>query len=613
MSSSSLTRKATNESSLSIIKRGFSITPEIKNGLWFTILLAVLATVGKIVVPIAVQSVIDDGILAKGEPDFGLIGLISGVSILVLTLTMIANIWMNRRLFRASETALAVLRTRAFRHIHDLSLLTQGTEKRGSLVSRVTSDIDTVAQFISFGGITLVIQALQLVLATAVMLVYSPVLCLLVWICYLPALFLIRTLTAMIRTRFQRIRARTGDMLGTISESLVGAATLRAYGVQERSEKKSLKAVRDVRDASFAVQTPQAGTMVLSEMGDGITTAAVIVAGIYLGTGFDILTAGQLVAFLFLISLFSAPVRMLIEMLNEAQNAVAGWGRVLGVLDTPADVADPGGKIDPFTGERTAPVEGARPIPAGPIGFTVRNVRYTYPNGPEVLHGLTLDIPARSHVAIVGETGSGKTTFVKLLTRMMDPTSGEIFAGGVPVHKVPFSSLRSRVVLVPQEGFLFDSTVRHNLAFGRPDATDADIERALDELGHGHWLETLPAGLDTSVGQRGEALSAGERQLVSLARAYLMDPDVIVLDEATSAVDPAADVRLQAAIEGLSRGRTTITIAHRLSTAERADSIIVLDKGRLAEHGTHDEIVGLENGIYARLHHSWVAHRNAKR
>ncbi|MDO5645619.1 MAG: ABC transporter ATP-binding protein [Dermabacter sp.] len=610
-SASSLQENSTaSEGTLSIIRRGFSVTPEIKKGLWLTFALAGIATAGKVVVPVAVQRIIDHGIVGPPTPNFSLIMSTSLVAIAVLVGTMLANIVMNRRLFRAAETALAVMRERAFRHIHDLSLLTQGTEKRGSLVSRVTSDIDTVAQFIAFGGIMLIIMVFQLLIATIVMLVYSPVLALIVWLCYLPAFLLIRTFTGIVRKRFQVVRTATGDMLGTISESLVGAATLRAYGVQERSERRSRESVHEVLAASRRVQRPQAVTMVLAEMSDGIATAVVIVAGIYLGTGMQLVSAGELIAFVFLISLFSMPVRMLIEMLNEAQNAVAGWGRVLGVLDTPADVADPGGAKDPFTGAVLPPVEGAEDLPAGALGVRVRDVRYRYPGGPEVLHGVSVEIPPRAHVAIVGETGSGKTTLAKLLTRMMDPTSGVVEVGGRPLATVPFASLRARVILVPQEGFLFDASVRENLRFGRPSATDAELVQALDELGLSAWFASLPRGLDSPVGQRGEALSAGERQLVSLARAYVMDPDVIVLDEATSAVDPAADVRLQAAIEGLARGRTTITIAHRLSTAERADVILVLENGHLAEQGTHAELVGIRGGIYAGLHTSWVAHRD---
>ena len=191
----------------------------------------------------------------------------------------------------------------------------------------------------------------------------------------------------------------------------------------------------------------------------------------------------------------------------------------------------------------------------------------------------------------MGETGSGKSTLAKLLTRLMDPTEGTVRIDGVDLREVRFSSLRERVVLVPQEGFLFDATLRENVRFGRPDATDEDVTLALTELGLDAWLAGLPQGLATEVGQRGESLSAGERQLVALARAYLADPDLLVLDEATSAVDPSTEVRLQRALEGLTRGRTSIAIAHRLSTAEAADEVIVVDRGRIVERGPHRDLV----------------------
>lgn len=618
--SSRLGSEATNdESALATIRRGLALTPEALTGVWITLLLAVIATAGKVVVPIAVQSILDRGIIEPAQPDLAFVAGAAGLAACVLLVTASCNILMNRRLFRMAETALATLRTRAFRHIHDLSLLTQGTEQRGALVSRVTSDVDTVSQFMSFGGIMLVVMSMQLVLATGVMLLYSWPLALVVWLCYLPVFFLLGALQKRIRARYQQVRAAVGRMLGSVSESLVGSATVRAYGIEERTRAGQVDRVRDVRDAQFAVLRPQSASFFLSETGDGLATAVVVVMGVLIGTGslgIDLpgadLTAGSVVAFVFLVSLFSMPVRMGIEMLSEAQNAVAGWRRVLGVLDTPADVADPAGAMDPHTGRRTDPVPGVRALPEGGLDIEVDQVRYAYPDGPEVLHGIDVDVPAGSHIAIVGETGSGKTTLAKLLTRMMDPVGGEIRIGGVRLDLIPYASLRDRVVMVPQEGFLFDTTVAGNLAYGRPDATRADMLRALDELGLSAWCEDLPEGLDTPVGQRGESLSAGERQLVALARAYLADPDVIVLDEATSAVDPAADVRLQQAIDGLARGRTTLTIAHRLSTAERADQILVLDHGDLVECGTHAELVDIEGGIYAGLHHSWVAHREAR-
>src|SRR5690606_35893391 len=233
------------------------------------------------------------------------------------------------------------------------------------------------------------------------------------------------------------------------------------------------------------------------------------------------------------------------------------------------------------------------------------HVNYAYTGGPRVLDDITLEIAPGSRVAVVVETGSGMTTFVKLLTLLMDPDEGKILLNGVNLREVAFSSLRSRVVLVPQEGFLFDSTLADNIRFARPEATDEQITEAITQLGLSEWLAGLPHGLATPVGQRGESLSAGERQLVALIRAYIADPDLLVLDEATSAVDPATEVRIQHALDLLTRGRTSVAIAHRLSTAEAADEVLVFDRGRIVQRGTHAELVA-RPGVYADLHASWV-------
>jgi putative ABC transport system ATP-binding protein len=573
------------------LRRGVQVSPELKRGIGVTVLLAVLSTLGKVLVPFVVQRITDDGILAAGGPDPDVVLRYLLIAVGGLAVTAVSSYLINVRLFTASENGLATLRTTAFRHIHDLSMLTQNTERRGSLVSRVTSDVDTISMFVQFGGLMLMVNIAQLVLATVLMLVYSPPLAAVVWACYLPLFFIIRRFQGIVGRAYTGVRERVGDMLGAISEAVVGASTIRMYGVEDRTAGRIDATVEAHRRAAIAAQVRSVMAFTTGQLVSGLTTAIVLVVGTVLGVN-GWLTLGELLAFLFLVNLFTTPVQQATEILNEMQNAVAGWRRVIGIIDTHADVADPG--------------PSGLELPRGPITVGFEDVSYAYPGGEPVLHDVSLRIAPRSRVAIVGETGSGKSTLAKLLTRLMDPTSGVVTLDGVDLRRVRFGSLRNRVVLVPQEGFLFDASLLDNLRYGSPSATRDDVLLALTELGLDSWLATLPQGLATDVGQRGESLSAGERQLVALARAYLADPDLLVLDEATSAVDPNTEVRIQRALDSLTRGRTSIAIAHRLSTAQAADEVIVVDGGRIVERGPHTELVKA-GGVYSRLYASWDA------
>jgi ATP-binding cassette, subfamily B, bacterial len=573
------------------LRRGVQLSPELRRGIGVTVALAVLSTVGKVLVPFVIQRTTDDGILAAGGPDVRIVLRYVLLAIVGVAVTATCTYFVNVRLFTASENGLSTLRIKAFRHIHDLSVLTQNTERRGSLVSRVTSDVDTISQFVQFGGLMLMVNVAQLLLATLLMVIYSPPLAAVVWGCYIPLIFIIRQFQGVVGRAYTTVRERVGDMLAAISEAVVGAATIRAYGVEDRTAERIDVAVEDHRRAAVRAQTRAVLAFTTGQLVSGLTTAVVIVVGTLLAVNGS-LTLGELLAFLFLVNLFTTPVQQATEILNEMQNAVAGWRRVIGIIDTTADVADPG--------------EAGVELPRGPITVRFEDVSFAYPGGDPVLHDVSLRIAPRSRVAIVGETGSGKSTLAKLLTRLMDPTSGEVTIDGVDLRRVRFGSLRNRVVLVPQEGFLFDASLLENIRFGAPEATEDDVRLTLTELGLDSWLGTLPQGLATDVGQRGESLSAGERQLVALARAYLADPDLLVLDEATSAVDPSTEVRIQRALDSLTRGRTSIAIAHRLSTAQAADEVIVVDGGRIVERGPHSELVGA-GGVYSHLHASWVA------
>ncbi|GAA4576685.1 ABC transporter ATP-binding protein [Micromonospora coerulea] len=577
------------ESTWRTLRRGLALSPELKTGLAATVALALVYMIGRVAVPVAVQRGIDHGIV--GGLDLGVVWRVVAITGAVLVVTTTCGYLMMRRLFTVSETALAGVRTRAFRHVHDLSMLHQQSERRGSLVSRVTSDVDQITTFLQWGGVILIVNLGQLVVTTIVMLAYSWQLTLVVLVAFAPAVLVIRLLQRRLAGAYGLVRQRTGMLLGTIAESVVGAPVIRSYGIAGRTARRLDAAIEGQRHAQQrAIRISILGSSV-GELAAGLALAGVVVVGVTLGVD-RTLSIGQLTAFLFLVTLFIQPVQIATEVLNEAQNAIAGWRRVLDVLDVAPDVADPGAQ--------------GRELPPGPLDIRFAGVTFAYPGGPPVLHDVRLEIPAKSRVAVVGETGSGKTTFAKLLTRLMDPTAGEVLLSGVPLRQVRFDSLRSRVVMVPQDGFLFDATVGENVRFARPELTDEELTAAFTELGLADWLDGLPSGLDTPVGERGEALSVGERQLVALARAYVADPDLLVLDEATSAVDPATEVRLQRTLDAVTRGRTTLAIAHRLSTAQAADEVIVVDRGRIVQRGPHDELVRDPESIYGLLFASWL-------
>jgi ABC-type multidrug transport system fused ATPase/permease subunit len=585
------------ESTLRTLRRGVALSPELSRGLAGTLLLAAASTAGRVAVPVAIQQGIDRGLRAGGGADVGAVARVVAVTATLLAITTTCTYLMNLRLYTVSETALANVRTRTFRHIHDLSVLHQQAERRGSLVSRVTSDVDQLSQFLQWGGVILITSSGQLLVATAVMLVYSWQLTLVVFVAFAPLVGVIRLLQRKLAHQYNEVRSNVGALLAVVSESVVGAAVIRAYGVGGRTERRMDVAIERHRAGQFSALRTSVTSAVAAEFFAGLATAAVVVAGVASGVGGG-LSVGRLVAFLFLVTLFVQPVQVATEVINEAQNAVAGWRRVLDVIEVEPDVADP--------------ADDGVDLPPGPLGVRFDQVHFAYPGGPEVLSEVDLAIEPGRRIAVVGETGSGKTTFAKLLTRLMDPTSGRVLLTGVPLSRVRFESLRRRVALVPQDGFLFDATIGANVAFGRVAAgggppAGSELLAAFAEVGLADWLAAMPDGIDTAVGERGEAMSVGERQLVALVRAHIAGPDLLVLDEATSAVDPATEVRLQRALDAVTHGRTTVTIAHRLSTAQAADEIIVIDRGRVVQRGPHATLVADPDSVYGRLYASWLA------
>ena len=587
----------TKKGAVATIRRGLSLSPELRRGLAGTIGIALVATAGRVIVPIAIQQIIDGG-LEDGAIDIGFVVQMTLIALVAVLITAGATGWMHLRLARVAETALSGLRIRAFRHIHDLSMLHQASEQRGVLVSRVTSDVDQISRFMQWAGLMIIINGGQAILALVVMLVLSVPLGLIVLALVPFIVLMIRWFQSRLEVAYLIVRERVGHMLALLAETVVGAPVIRAYGIESGTRQRLEEAIESHRSAAV-----KAGRLSASFSGGGEISSSVVVAGVLVvGTVMAAqgsTTVGTVVAFLFLVQLFVQPVQIMGEAVNEAQTAVAGWRRVLDILDIAPDVADPGPNgVD---------------LPHEAVGVHFDRVTFRYPQPGQMaadataspaLRDTTIVIPPEQRVAIVGETGSGKTTFAKLLSRLMDPTEGKVLIGNVDVRTLRFASLRDRVVMVPQEGVLFRGSIADNVRMGRPDAAEEDLVAVFDHLGLGEWLNELATGLDTPVGERGSALSVGERQLVTLVRAAIADPDLLILDEATSAVDPVTEVRISQALNELTAGRTVVTIAHRLSTAEAADRILVFDKGEIVQDGTHAQLKA-DGGVYGRLYSSW--------
>jgi len=588
---------AARSGALGTIRRGLALSPELRRGLAGTVLLALVATAGKVIIPIVIQQVLDVGITEDGV-DMGFVTLMIVIALVAVVVTAGATGWMHLRLAKVSETALSGLRIQAFRHIHDLSMLHQASEQRGALVARVTSDVDQISRFMQWAGLMIIVNAGQALMAVAVMLVYSLPLALTV-VAAIPLIVLtVRWFQTRLEKAFLIVREKVGRMLATLAEVVVGAPVIRAYGIEERVRQKLGDAIEDHRASAVKAGGLSASFSGAGEILSAIVIAAVLVVGTIQAVGGHE-TVGTVVAFLFLVQLFIQPIQTFGEAVNEAQTAVAGWRRVLDVLDIAPDVADPGPDgID---------------LPHQPLGVEFRSVSFRYPktgetaeeaSGTLALRDVSVVIEPKTRVAVVGETGSGKTTFAKLMTRLMDPSSGTVQVGGVDIASVRFRSLRDRVVMVPQEGVLFRGTIADNVLMGRPEADHDELTNAFRRLGLEDWLGELAAGLDTQVGERGTSLSVGERQLVTLVRAAIAGPELLVLDEATSAVDPSTEVRISRALNQLTAGRTVVTIAHRMSTAEAADRVLVFDNADLVQDGSHSELLAA-GGIYGRLHASW--------
>jgi ABC-type multidrug transport system fused ATPase/permease subunit len=488
------------------------------------------------------------------------------------------------------ERMLADLRNTLFGHLQRLSLGYYERNRAGVIISRLTNDVEALDQLVT-DGVTSLVQNTLTLLVSAVILFLLDWRLALATLAVFPAM---TVATAMFRKRsgraYREVRETLGAVTATLAEDIAGMRVLQSFTREQAAQD-------NFRDVSDTYRRSNLQTVVLSglyfpfvDFLSSAATAVVLGYGGWLAYHGSV-SIGTLVAFLGYLSNFFDPVQQLSQLYTTFLSAVAALDKITDVLDEVPEVEDAAGAAD------LGAINGR-------VAF--ENVRFAYGRGPEVLHGIDLDVPAGTTVALVGHTGAGKSTIAKLLARFYDPTDGRITIDGVDLRDVRQETLRRQLGIVPQEGFLFAGTVAENIAFGRPDAGLQEIVAAARAVGADEFVEGLEDGYETQLGERGSRLSLGQRQLVAFARALLADPRILILDEATSSVDIGTEQKIERALRRLLHGRTAFIIAHRLSTIRDADLIVVLEHGLIVEQGTHADLIHAD-GLYRSLYGDWAS------
>jgi ATP-binding cassette subfamily B protein len=531
---------------------------------------------------------IDHGIRNKDAGALNLdVGVYLALAFAGLVLGRLAIIYVAR----IGESFLRTMRNRLFSHLMGLSLDYFETEKTGKIVARMTSDIDAMQELISQGLVLFVQNIFLFIGAVIFMLVLSWELALGVLVIVPPLFFASRWFRRVSNKAYLEVRDSISTNLTTLQEGLEGVRVVQAYGRTRSFTERFASTNEDQYEANMETTRISAKYFPFVEYAGVAATAVIVGYGGWLSSR-GVVEVGVVAAFVLYLQQVFEPINQLSQLYNTVQSAGAALQKIFGVLDTPATIKERPGAVDlPRHGE-----------------IDVDAVTFGYGSNDPVLHDVTLHIAPGERLALVGPTGAGKSTLAKLIARFYDPSAGAVRVDGVDLRDATMDSLRKRVVVVPQEGFLFAGSLRENVRVGRPEATDEEVETALRVLGLLERFRAFPDGLDTEVRERGSRLSAGERQLVSIARAALADPSVLVLDEATSNLDPGTEHHVEQAMEKLMHGRTTIVVAHRLSTAARANRIGVVYDGRLAELGSHEELVA-QGGHYAELYRTWSVHQ----
>jgi ATP-binding cassette subfamily B protein len=565
------------------------LRPHLKLGIGAALLL-VVSQAAALVVPLLIRYGIDEGIRANNGAGVTRAAALLVVSALVTWLALRSAMSVGGAF---GERALRSIRVNVFDHLAHLDLGFFEREKVGRLVARLTSDVETIEVLVTEGLVSMSAQFMYLVGSMFVLFSIDLRLALVSILGTFPLMILATVIFRTYSERaYRRVRERIASVLTFMQETVRGVQVVQAFGRERFNARRFREVNEDWREANISSFRPGAVFFPLIEFITVVGQVIVIGYGGWLAIHGSV-TAGVLAAFVLFLSSTLDPVQQLSQLYDTFQQAMAGLAKLAGLLEERATLVE---------GPGAQTVDGID----GAAGF--EDVTFRYRDGlPAAIADVDLDIAPGEVLALVGPTGAGKSTIAKLLLRFYDPTTGRVTLDRKDLRQLRIDSLRSNASMVPQEGFLFRGTIRENIRFGKPDATDFEVEQVCKLLSIHEAILRMPKGYETEVRERGAALSGGERQLIALARAVLVDPRLMILDEATSALDAGTEAHVESALRLASHGRTTIVIAHRLSTAARANRVAVVDHGKVVELGTHDELLARTDGLYAKLYEHWLA------
>ncbi|MFF8892982.1 ABC transporter ATP-binding protein [Brevibacterium casei] len=578
----------------------------------FLLVIVVATAITLVIGPLFIADALDTGIPRAVDGDPGpltraitlFVAAAVGSAVLSFTATRLVGITAQKIVF--------TLRERVFTHVQRLDLGYHERSTSGRLVSRQTSDMESVQQFLSYSLFETALAVLQMGFIAVTLVVLDVPLAIVVFAGFVPLFFITKSAHSTQRAAYRRTRTSIAKVIVHFVETMGGIRAVQAY--RRQPDRRGTLSDQDsaYRDANTDALRGVAWFAGWTRLIGNVTQTVIIVVGAWLVIeGWT--QIGVLAAFILYLRRFYGPLDELVQFFNLYQSASAALEKIAAVLDTEPGVPAPKTPVHLPARAGTTASAGAgagATASAGTAAATtgrsieITDVRFAYADGPDVLPRFDLTIPAGQIVALVGATGAGKSTLVKLVTRFYDPSEGTVSLDEVDLRDLDDAELRSSVVMVTQESFLFAGTIADNIRIGNPEATDAEVVAAATAVGLDAYIRRLPDGYDTDVKKRGGRLSSGQRQLVSFARVFLADPDVVVLDEATAHLDIPSERLVQKALATVLEGRTAIIIAHRLSTVEIADRVLVMDAGRIVEDGTPDELIA-GTGRFAALHRAW--------